>query len=462
MARTNSYRYSVALFLRMGELSVVELENRHTGRPMGSNPISRLDPASVGKAIHAHAVSQVNFEQELHQTSGIDQVLAQAIGAPNGENLDRTASMVFLSSDGHEVRFSGFSPGERPDGPRMMQFQARLSSGTPLNMSSSNLVTQMDNPFPIPPWRDAELLGQAVLNVFGFSGPPSGKEVMGSVFDPPEPKRRTALHRAARDEDMDSLPQPEGRKTRLDRMDSAGMTPMIVGAEQGHDRVVSRLLQLGAQADFRDHEGRTALHLAVKGGHSKTASALVKAGASVSLADRHGKTPLHMAVAGGYQEVVELLLDAGANPGSHDSMSSSTPLQRAARGNHAEIARSLMGRGASVDVSNEWGRTPLHVAAAFGGSETVEALLELGANPNGRDDRGETPLHLPSFLQHLDCMVVLISGGAEVDARDGDGNTPLHTAASMNLEQAADLLFEHGADLETVTTRDLHLWIWLL
>ena len=76
MGRTNSPRYSFWIHLRFGELMASDpyghrdpppavlrsnIDVPYTGPRLTSPRVVRLDPAAVGKAIHAHAVPGLMF-----------------------------------------------------------------------------------------------------------------------------------------------------------------------------------------------------------------------------------------------------------------------------------------------------------------------------------------------------------------------------------------------------------------
>ncbi len=451
MGRTNSLEYDLRVYLRMGEVTVVDFGHRSRGMPIGSERLVRLDPAAVGKAIQHHADPGLPFTDDwLEGVNGIDTVCADAVGAPSGSNLERTSALLFVSSDGHEARFSGDGPTLREDDvSKWIVLDDRLSPNTPDYHYDLSYPSTNPSPFWIAPWRDAEMLGHSILMAFGLAGPPIGKGMMPSVFDPMEPKRRTALHHAAKDGDIDALPPQDSRnRLKIDPVDTAGLTPLMLASEHGHASAVERLLQLGANPSARDDQGRSPLHYAARTGRHEAVARLLEAGADPSTADQFGDTPLHLAASGGFLESLELLLQSGADPNAADAIYLSTPLHRAVRGNHSGVIAPLIDGGANVDAPNEVGRTPLHVAAAYGHIETAEALIRLGADQSPRDHSGETPLHRPVFFQHSEMIELLIEHGASVTAEDDDGNTPLHVAGSMNRDAAARLLVDAGANVE--------------
>ena len=359
-----------------------------------------------------------------------------------------------MKSDGYETRFWIVEP-ERNEysSASVIEPQVLLSSRPPVRLSANG--SQSNDPLLIAPWKDFELLGQAVLRAFSLVRPPF-VEGLASVFDSPEPKRRNALHRAAIDGDMDALPSGSGRsKRKLDPADGSLTTPLMLGARYGHISVVRSLLELGADPHLGDKRGWLALHHGAEAGFPDVVKNLLDADSDVNAPDVLGYTALHLAAAGGHREVVEQLLVAGVSCDVFDKGSSSTPLHHAARENHPGIVALLTGSGARVDEPNQFGRTPLHVGAGYGHTEVVAALLGAGSDVNSRDHTGETPLHRPTFFQHLDCLTLLIEDGADVNAKDDLGNTPLHVAAGMNRDQAAQMLLDAGAEVDAVNGNGL-------
>ncbi len=442
--RYNSYRFHLAVILRMGLVTAYD-----SWDPSRARQLSILDPAAIGKAIWEAATPTMPFvdlpKPEIPDSDlryGIR--LAEAVGAPSEGNLERTAAQVAVISDGYEARFNGASPSaDYFTLDRYIVFYPMLSSRPPYY--SVGNPPKAEHTMLIAPWQDPEMLGQAVLNIFAMAGPPVNKGMI-SVFDPPAPKRRTALHRAAEGGLSEDL---HARKPRnVDPADTAGMTPLMLSAWAGHLEVASRLLDWGADRDLRDHLGRSPLHHAAAGGHGEVIGSLLEAGVDPAGVDEEGSTALHLAAARGCAAAVARLLVGGAPPNARDRYYSSTPLHLAVRGNHRDLVPLLTGAGADVNAANEAHRTPLHVAAAYGYPKLVRELIDAGADVNRRDHQGETPLHRPAFYQHLDCMATLLKAGADAGAPDHQGNAPLHVAARMNRVRAVRLLLDVGADAE--------------
>ena len=443
--RYNSYDYQVDVFMRHGKAFVYDT-------PRNFAPVASLDPFLIGKAIRDYATPELDVGPHDRTHTWDSDAYLMVVGAPNIRDRVRSGARIQVRSDGNEARFGIIQPiqNEHHAYPEFLLTMSRpLLSSLPPIWGPREKFAGDDNPLLIAPWQDPEMLGQGALEAFRLAGPPF-VEGLESVFDSPEPKRRLALHRAARDGDVSALP-PLGRRSRrkLDPVDMSGATPLMLAAQNGHVQALRHLLELGADARIRDDRGRAALHYAAERGKTCIVRELIARGADWQCVDSLGDTALHLAVANGHSAVVELLLDSGASPNAHDSVFGSTPLHKSARGGHTDAAELLLRWGANPNAANDLGRSALHVAAAYGNAQVLGALLEFGADANLRDDNGETPLHRPAFFQHLDCIAALIEKGADVNVQDRQGNTPLHVAASMNRDRAAALLLDAGARLET-------------
>ncbi|MDE2842781.1 MAG: ankyrin repeat domain-containing protein [Chloroflexota bacterium] len=449
--RYNDYKFDLAVALRMGSVTIYD-----SRAPSSFRQLSVLDPAAIGKAMREAAFPRLPFvDLPTPAATGSNLPagpgLAEAAGASSVGNLYRTAALVTAISDGYEARFLGTSPTADFFGPsEYIAFHPMLSSRHPYG--SLENPPKPEHTLLIAPWQDPEMLGQAVLNVFAMAGPPVNKGML-SVFDPPTPKRRTVLHRAATGEPGEDLPARKPRN--VNPVDTAGVTPLMLVAKAGEQETAFRLLDWGADQDLRDRLGLSALHHAAAGGHAAVIGVLMESGADPDQPDHYGRTPLHLAAARGHAPAVARLLAGRASPNAQDRLYSSTPLHLAVRGNHRTLLPLLTGAGADIDSANEAGRTALHVAAAYGYRQLVRDLIATGADVNRQDQRGEAPLHRSTFYQHLECVATLLEAGADPGTSDYQGTTPLHVAARMNRGRAIHLLLNAGADVGAINQEGL-------
>jgi len=131
------------------------------------------------------------------------------------------------------------------------------------------------------------------------------------------------------------------------------------------------------------------------------------------------------------------------------------PLHVSLQNGHADAALLLLGHCVDVDVRGIDNRTPLHMAANRGLLEATRILIERGASINVRDSSDRTPLH-PIFHHisgtfddtYFDVVRYLLEHGIDVDAQSNtEDATPLHQASSYGGFKVAQLLLDHGADI---------------
>lgn len=95
-----------------------------------------------------------------------------------------------------------------------------------------------------------------------------------------------------------------------------------------------------------------------------------------------------------------------------------------------------------------WRRLPLlHKATKAKDTAWVQDLLQRGMNPNVRNRWRETPLHTAVWSGAHQALVALIEGGADVEWSDCNNGSPLWLAANLNSALSADILAQHGANV---------------
>ncbi|XP_077977548.1 transient receptor potential cation channel subfamily A member 1-like [Glandiceps talaboti] len=126
---------------------------------------------------------------------------------------------------------------------------------------------------------------------------------------------RTPLHLASKKGRLDCVEAlAEASSTRINEDDVDGKTPLILGSEGGHVKVVKHLLKVGADIDSRDNNRRTALALAALNGHVDVIEVLLKNHSDIDATDKNRNTPLHLSAANGHEEATSFLLKQSANP----------------------------------------------------------------------------------------------------------------------------------------------------
>ena len=172
------------------------------------------------------------------------------------------------------------------------------------------------------------------------------------------------------------------------------------------------------------------------------------------LLERPEASPLYHVAGFGFRAMVDHLISKRPEDlsvrGSHG-----IPLHASLQNGHADVALLLLEHCADVDVRGINDRTPLHMAADRGLLEVTRILIERGANINARDSSHQTPLH-PTFGgqfgtfddTYFDVVQYLLERGIDVDSQaDTEHSTPLHLASYWGGFKVAQMLLDHGADI---------------
>ncbi|KAL8927232.1 MAG: hypothetical protein Q9208_002408 [Pyrenodesmia sp. 3 TL-2023] len=279
----------------------------------------------------------------------------------------------------------------------------------------------------------------------------------------------------ANDADINAL-GGGGRGGKAGRATSA----LVVAAWSGHNKIVSILCSLGAEADMSYTNGQFhILHQAAVCNMPDLVKYCLDAGCDPNMGATKGGpryhdlqgylTPLSFASAEGHLEVVELLIQRGARicfPATRV-----TCLHLAASGGHCQVIDELIKRHRERHIDNPQetldfinrrinGKSDTALLGAIRGTshDAVSLLLANGADFTATDGVG--PLHVAAgqgkariveiLINHLDASENR-SIEDQVNRRSHWGKSPLHLAVARNRIRVTDFLLQHGAD---PTTKD--------
>uniref|UniRef100_A0A672RZN4 Ankyrin 3 n=1 Tax=Sinocyclocheilus grahami TaxID=75366 RepID=A0A672RZN4_SINGR len=264
--------------------------------------------------------------------------------------------------------------------------------------------------------------------------------------------RLPALHIAARKDDTKSAALLLQNDHNADVESKSGFTPLHIAAHYGNINVATLLLNRGAAVDFMARNDITPLHVAAKRGNGNMVKLLLDRGAKIDAKTKDGLTPLHCGARSGHEQVVEMLLDRGA-PILSKTKNGLSPLHMAAQGDHLNCVQLLLQHNAPVDdVTNDY-LTALHVAAHCGHYKVAKVIVDKKANPNAKALNGFTPLHIACKKNRVKVMELLLKHGASLQAVTESGLTPIHVAAFMGHENIVKQLTHHGASPNTTNVR---------
>ncbi|KAJ9458249.1 Tankyrase [Diplonema papillatum] len=97
----------------------------------------------------------------------------------------------------------------------------------------------------------------------------------------------------------------------------------------------------------------------------------------------------------------------------------------------------------------------LLTAAGNGDVELAEQLLTVEVDPNCREAEGtDTPLHKAAFNNQAAMADLLIDHGADVNVRTRTQDTPLHLGCFFGGPEVVEILLNRGADVQALNTYD--------
>jgi ankyrin repeat protein len=332
---------------------------------------------------------------------------------------------------------------------------------------------------------------------------PAIRRLLQAKADPnaPQPDGSTALHWAARWDDLETADMLIRAGAKAQAANHDGATPMFLATVNGSAAMIESLLRAGADADAPVlAHGETGLMMAARTGSRDAVAALLDHGARVNATENlRGTNALMWAAEQGHADIVQFLIERGADVNasskiiyaikrnglgfargpagpSREEMGGLTPLLFAARQGSLETVRVLAAAGADVRKASVDGSSPLLVAVQNGQYEIARFLLDQGADPNQANAKNWTPLYLsvanrdalrtarpaPSSDGVLEFISLLLDRGADPNARinvrtevhqantslwlQEAGATALLRASLCGDLTAVRLLLAHGAD----------------
>ncbi|KAF7352200.1 ANK-REP-REGION domain-containing protein [Mycena venus] len=192
----------------------------------------------------------------------------------------------------------------------------------------------------------------------------------------------------------------------------------------------------------------SALQAASAPAHEAVVRLLIEKGADVNLRAGAFGSALQVAAYWDHQSLLHLLIENGADVNFQDGGPFGNALQAAAYDGHTGLVRLLLSLGAAVDLDGGQYGSALYAAAVQGHEEILRLLIANGADVNAQG--GQFGMEYGSALRvalHQEGIAkIIIQSGADVN-EIFQQSSALQAAASWGLDNVAQLLIEHGADV---------------
>ena len=249
-----------------------------------------------------------------------------------------------------------------------------------------------------------------------------------------------------------------------------GMRALHHAATNGHDHIVTFLLEHGFGVNDLDVLGETALIKASRNGQATAAKTLLEGGADPLIRggkhqdlmkpgmnfERYGGvrwysniiTPMaiHYAAANGHDNVLAIL---PYSEWDFESSNDANALRIGAASGHPKVVQTLLQKGARIDSEDNAGCTALHHASRRGHHLVVQVLLDSGCGIDRLDKYYCTALHHAANAARIETIKILVARGASITAKNVNGETALHIAAEEADAVTVRALVECGAPLES-------------
>lgn len=256
-----------------------------------------------------------------------------------------------------------------------------------------------------------------------------------------------------------------------------GHNPLNISINLGYRLHAKRLLEKGANPNYRQGNVKSALLLCLENEYYELAEQLLKCGAEIDIRNETGMTPLIWCAYMGRGVAVDFLIKHGANPDLcvNDGWNAITG---AYYRKHFDIVKKLQEVGAvfsdkykeaaflrsfengdiflikqfisesvNPNIENKDGESPLMLAVMNGNDELVRLLLDAGANPNVRNKEGISAISILARDGKDDLITKMVEAGADVNFVNDSGQTAVFWAVRNRRITTISHLVDCGANL---------------
>lgn len=233
-----------------------------------------------------------------------------------------------------------------------------------------------------------------------------------------------------------SLDAPCQRETRA--------RPLHVAVVNSAPKVVSYLLQMGADSNIKDHSQATPMHYAASENKVEMIALLMKHRVKLDIKDSNGNTPLTIAMKQGKVETIAAFVENGFKINGYKHSCNMTLLQMAVSIPNFEKVEYLIKSGANPNARSVCKPLSLHPLQLLAGHreernkvsdeclKVLDYLVAKGANVNCAEHLQDSPLVVSMFKGFLRFAKAIIGHGAKINGKLSGGHYLFHHAVKTN------------------------------
>ncbi|MCJ1313661.1 hypothetical protein MMC25_007340 [Agyrium rufum] len=231
-------------------------------------------------------------------------------------------------------------------------------------------------------------------------------------------------------------------------------------AANGHDQIITLLIDEGAEVNSRGGYYGHALIAALQQKHEEAVVILLRSGVDPNATSKRYGSAVQLACSSDSERILEIVLEKGA---SLSGLKDENPylLHHAARNDLVYLTDFLLRRGYDIEkidgTPGESHSTPLMIAAQCRSEDVLQLLLDNGADLTATGDEGETCLHLAARGLDVNILERLLQKASELPeeqlkalinkTKHTDGWTALREAVEFMRIRSVKLLVNAGATL---------------
>ncbi|TFB03946.1 Ankyrin-3 [Trichoderma ghanense] len=234
-------------------------------------------------------------------------------------------------------------------------------------------------------------------------------------------------------------------------------SPLVAAIDDGYEKCVRLLLDKGANPNLPGPSTNgTALRYAAVKGHLNICQMLIDSGADPN--SPLIEPPILTQIITDYEaserqmEVFDFLLEHNADVNAKDASGTPVLIHACTKGQKMEFTQRLLDHGADVNLLDSQNQSALYMATCDSEDELAKLLVEKGANVNEVSADNLTPLYYA--VPDPDTVRILLEKGADPNRSNKGGFSCLMYAAWFNHSESAELLLEHGAEIEATYDQD--------